>query len=256
MKTPKKSQAGDSSAPTTPVGRTYYKRFEVLFISLGSTVREDLVGAPDVGILPVTVPGATLEASRLARHICEGKIVELVSACKFNGIVIDSLLETGVEISREVFDSGPVVGTFVPAVNQALLIGGTFGVVVVNAVDGDFIPQTLRELAVRHHVSDRLVAVQCVPTSALLTREEEVVHQLIDIVLTLGKKHGCSSIILSGGLHIPTINETIRLRGESLVVIDASLAAINAIEGAFLLVCILFSKQRGKRIDSARIESV
>lgn len=232
MKTPKKSSApGDVSAPSTPSGRTYYKRFEILFVTLGAAIREDLVGSPDVGVLPVTVPGtSSLESSRLARHICEKAIVELVSAQKFNGVVIDSILDTGVDISREVFDAGPVVGTFLPSVSQALLIGGTFGVVVVNA-EGDFVCQTLRELAVRYHVSDRLVAIHCVPASSLPSKEEEASQQLVEIVVSVAKKNGCSSVILSGGVHIPSINETLRLRGESLVVIDASLAAINAVEG-------------------------
>jgi Asp/Glu/hydantoin racemase len=227
MKTPKKSQA-DTSAPITPVTatRTYYKRFEVLFISLGVAAREDLVGAPDVGILPVAVPGSLLEASRLTRHVSEGKILELVTAQQFNGVVIDSILETGVDLSREVFEGpgesfsfllhsffnrciGAVVGTFVPAVNQATLVGGLFGVIVVNA-EGDFVPQMLRDLAVRHHVSERLAAVQCVPTASMAVKEEDAIAQITEIVVALGKRYNCSSIILAGGFHMPGINSVLR----------------------------------------------
>ena len=79
-----------------------------------------------------------------------------------------------------------VVGTFLPSVNQASLIGGTFGVVVANA-EGDFIPQMLHELAARHHVTG-LVAVQCVPTASLAVKEDDLVVQFIEIVVAMGKK--------------------------------------------------------------------
>lgn len=113
---------------------------------------------------------------------------------------------------------------------KALLVGGLFGIVVVNA-EGEFVSQQLRELAIRNHVSERMAAVLCVPAPAQPAKEEDQIAEMIELVVGLGRKHSLSSVILAGGLHIAGINDKLRARGESLVVIDASLAALNALEG-------------------------
>ena len=137
MKTPtkQKSSVDGSSGASSPGPKVFYKRFELLVVFCGAT-REDVVGAPDVGILPCAVPGASLETTRVGQHVTEGRILELVQAQTFDGVLIDSIFDTGVELSREAFDCGPVVGTFLPAVSQAALVGGRFGLVVVSAFEG------------------------------------------------------------------------------------------------------------------------
>ncbi len=230
MKTPtkQKSNVGESSSPAQ---RQYYKRFELLVVFCGPS-REDVVGAPDVGILPCAVPGSSLETTRVGQHLTEAKILELVSAQTYDGVLIDSIFDTGVEMSREACDCGPVVGTFLPSVHQAALVGGKFALLVVNAFEnGEQAAQhLLRDLAVKHGVAERMAGVQCLANSSIPRGEEAVANHLADACVALAKRCNADSVVLAGAC-VPTMNALLRGRGEQLVVIDATLAGLNAVDG-------------------------
>ena len=123
--TPPSSARPDRSPPAS---KRFFKKFEAMIISL-STVSENIQGAPDVGLAYVNVPSVQVkEASRMEEHMNAHKILELSTAAAdgFDGVMVDSIFDTGVEIAREVLEV-PVVGLFWPAVSQALLLGGPGG---------------------------------------------------------------------------------------------------------------------------------
>jgi Asp/Glu/hydantoin racemase len=229
MKTPtkQKSVVDGGGGVASPGPKVFHKRFELLVVFCGPT-REDVVGAPDVGILPCAVPGDG-EMTRIGQHVTEGKILELIQAQTFDGVLIDSIFDTGVELSREAFDCGPVVGTFLPAVAQAALVGGRFGLVVVCSLEGgeQAAPHLLRDLAVKHGVADRMQFVQCVAQSAVPRGEE---HAVAELCAGLGRRHDVQSVVVWGA-PVPGANAWLRSRGDPLVLIDATLAGLNAVEG-------------------------
>ncbi len=180
--------------------------------------------------------------------MCLRRLLTLsVQAQTFDGVLIDSIFDTGVELSREAFDCGPVVGTFLPAVAQAALVGGRFGLVVVSAFEGGegAAQHLLRDLAVKvkwdddwsaasdgflppqHGVSDKLQFVHCVSQSSLPRGEE---HHVAELCAGLGNRHDVGAVIVWGA-PAPGANAWLRGRGDPLVVIDATLAGLNAAEG-------------------------
>ncbi len=87
MKTPTKQKSGlDGGGGNSPGPKVFHKRYELLVVFCGPT-REDVVGAPDVGILPCAVPGSSLETTRIGQHVTEGKILELIQVRIVKGCV-------------------------------------------------------------------------------------------------------------------------------------------------------------------------
>lgn len=232
MKTPTKQKSSLEAGAAAASPKVFHKRFDLLVVFCGAT-REDLgfSCAPDLGILPCTVPGASLETTRVGQHVTEGKILELVQAlhATFDGVLVDSIFDTGVELSREAFDGGPVVGCFLPACAQAALVGGRFGLLVVGAFEGgeQAAPQLLRDLAAKHGVRERLAFVHCLAAAAV-PRDEE--HHVVELCATLARRHDAAAVVVWGA-PVPGANALLRGRGDQTVVIDATLAGLNAVEG-------------------------
>ena len=162
--------------------------------------------------------------------MAEGKILELIQAQTFDGVLIDSIFDTGVDLSREAFD-GPVVGTFLPSCNQAALIGGRFCILIFGEGSDEAVGHLIRSLALRHGVGERLGNVQCVAANTLPAKEEEMVAAVTEMLLRLAKPVNAASCVVAG-LHVAEkVNALLRSRNDTLVVIDSTLAGLNAIEG-------------------------
>lgn len=197
---------------------------------------EDVRGAPDVGVAYVNVPGAVTEMSRVAHHANASRVLELIGAASsFDGVLVDSLFDTGVELAREVVDV-PVVGLFWPSVSHAMLIGGRFAILHCHpgpSRDTRGEALILDALASRYGVMHHLAAIQGAALGNLPSKENELAVALADIVHSLGKKSGANSVIVYGVHLLGEINAALEAKADAaeVVVVDATLCGLNALEG-------------------------
>jgi Asp/Glu/hydantoin racemase len=204
-----------------------------------------------VGIAYVNVAGATRERTRLGEHVNAGKVVELVQAAAggFDGVLVDSLFDTGVEISREILDI-PVVGLFYPAASQAILVGGNFAILNVfvgKSSDGEAV--LIEELAARYNVRDRMCDFQSVALASLPKDEDQQADSIAEIVMEMVQKSGASSVIVAGIHIIPLVNAVLKLKNANVMVIDASLSGLASLDGMLRQSLTSCRKQYQKSIE-------
>lgn len=235
--TPPSSARPDRSPPTS---KRFFKKYEAMVISLSTVPSESISGAPDIGLAYVNVPGVLLkEVSRMGEHMNAHKILELSTAAAggFDGVLVDSIFDTGVEIAREVLEV-PVVGLFWPAVSQALLLGGPGGRFAflyvyegaARSCRGE--ERLLLERAVQYGMERHLKAMDFVAREALPAKEEDVVLALAERVERLGQTNDDVSAVIVVGIHVQAeLQRTLAAKGEKLAVVDASLCGLQALEG-------------------------
>ena len=233
MKTPTKKKMSEPQTPPSMRDRgKIYKKFEVLVIALAPS--EEIRGSPDVGVAVVGVPNAIHEVSRLAEHTNAGKIVELIQHAAgegtgFDGVLVDSIFDTGVDIARELVEV-PVVGLFWPSVSQAFLIGQNCAILHVypgpaRASDSEVL--MLEALALRHGVRSKILGIECVAMCSLPAKDEsELAAGLAEVVSSLARRSGAGAVVVSG-LHQL---EAVRLRVLNVAVVDASLSGLGGLE--------------------------
>lgn len=212
----------------TPTKQPPLPRYEVLVVSIGTTVPLLASLAPDVAVMPMSVPPPDGPPSRLSRHTTAVRVTELAHTWHGNALLIDSAFEEGLDSSREVCRC-PVLGSLSPALSCAALLGpGTVALLLVVDVVADADALLLAELASLRGA--RVAGVLLVPRASLAPLDAGGPAQLADAAV---KKFGGTAACLAvWGVHwCPAISACLRAKGDATLVIDATLAALSALDG-------------------------
>ena len=99
----------------------------------------------------------------------------------------------------------------------------------------------------QHGVVDRLVFVHCVPQASLPAAQE---NHVAELCAGLSKRHDVGAVIVWGA-PVPGANAWLRARGDPLVVIDATLAGLNAVVRLTFVLCSCCPSLSAGRHDAA-----